>query len=216
MTRAKLNHSVEPAMLRKVREAEAHLCDHDPLLGEIIRELGPCELASYIMEPFDALVWTVIGQQISSAAAASITAKLRGFAGGVFTAAALHELNEEQFRSAGLSRNKIRTISELSAKSVSGEIDIQSLTELPDDQVMKELCQHYGIGPWTAEMFLIFGLSRLDVFSGGDLALRKAVGLLYGHESPPDIRESNRLAETWAPYRTVASWYLWRTVDPLA
>jgi len=216
MSRVRDKNNVNPEMQRQVREAEAHLCDHDPQLGEIIRNLGPCPLASYIMEPFDALVWTVIGQQISSAAAASITARLRDSAGGIFTAKTLSNLTEQQFRDAGLSRNKVRTIGELSAKTLSGEIDMAALADHPDDQVIKQLCQHYGIGPWTAEMFLIFGLSRLDVFSGGDLALRKAVGLLYGHPTRPDIAESNRLAENWAPYRTVASWYLWRTVDPLA
>lgn len=216
MTRATFKPTVSTEIIRQVEEAETCLSEQDPHLGAVIRDLGPCQLANYIMEPFDALVWTVIGQQISSAAAASITNRLRQLAGGVFTAEALSTLEEEELRGAGLSRNKVRTISELSAKVLSKEIDLQTLADHPNEVVMKQLCQHYGIGPWTVEMFLIFGLSRMDVFSGGDLALRKAIGLLYDHDTPPGIKESNRLAENWAPYRTVASWYLWRTVDPLA
>jgi DNA-3-methyladenine glycosylase II len=216
MTRASRHSTVSPEIIAQVEQAESYLCDHDPRLRAVIRDLGPCKLASYLMEPFDALVWTVVGQQISSAAAASITNRLRQLAGGLFTADALSKLGEDELRGAGLSRNKIRTITELSAKVLSTEIDLEVLADQPDEVVMKQLCQHYGIGPWTVEMFLIFGLSRMDVFSGGDLALRKAIGLLYDHDTPPDIQESNRLAENWAPYRTVASWYLWRTVDPLA
>ena len=216
MNRATFNPTVSAEIIRQVEEAETYLSEHDPYLGAVIRDLGPCQLANYIMEPFDALVWTVVGQQISSAAAASITNHLRDLVGGLFTAEALSKLEEDELRGAGLSRNKIRTISELSAKVLSEEINLQALADHPDEVVMTQLCQHYGIGPWTVEMFLIFGLSRMDVFSGGDLALRKAIGFLYDHDTPPGIQESNRLAEHWAPYRTVASWYLWRTVDPLA
>lgn len=203
-------------LVAAVREAEHHLRQSDPLLGAVMDELGPCPLASYVMEPFDALIWTIIGQQISSAAAASISNRLRKKIGGLFTAEALHQLSEEELRGAGLSRTKTRAIMEFSQRVVADEINLDRLLERADSEVMTTLCSCYGIGPWTVEMVLIFGFGRLDIFSGGDLALRKAVGLLHGHDNPPGAAESAQIAEKWAPYRTVASWYLWRTVDPLA
>lgn len=199
-----------------VRDAEKHLRDSDPVLGAVMDDLGPCPIANYVMEPFDALVWTVIGQQISSAAAASISNRLRDRVGGLFTAEALHQISAEELRGVGLSGNKTRTIREFSQRVVNDEINLERLRKFPDHEVMKTLCSCYGIGPWTVEMVLIFGFGRLDIFSGGDLALRKAIGLLHGHDVPPAAAESRQIAEKWAPYRTVASWYLWRTVDPLA
>ncbi|MBL4623463.1 MAG: DNA-3-methyladenine glycosylase 2 family protein [Immundisolibacteraceae bacterium] len=217
MTYRDQNNAPSPELTALVRKAEIHLSEADPQLGQLIHDLGPCPLANYVMDPFDSLVWTVIGQQISSAAAASITARLREIAGGgIFTPTALDQLDTETLRSAGLTRNKTRTLQEISTKIIDGDLDMTALNSATDDEVMQRLCQYYGIGPWTVEMLLMFGLGRIDVFSGGDLALRKAIGLLYEHDSPPDAAESNKIAQRWAPYRTVASWYLWRTVDPLS
>ena len=215
MTLRNQNNAPSTELIAQVRKAEIHLSDADPRLGELIVKLGPCPLASYVMEPFDSLVWTVIGQQISSAAAASITGRLREIAGGgLFSAEAINALDSDTLRSAGLTRNKTRTLEELSVKIIEGELDMAALEHSSDQEVMQQLCQCYGIGPWTVEMLLMFGLGRIDVFSGGDLALRKAIGLLYNRDSAPDAKESNQIAQRWAPYRTVASWYLWRTVDP--
>lgn len=211
------NNAPSAELTALVRKAEIHLSEVDPLLGKLIDDLGPCPLANYVMDPFDSLVWTVIGQQISSAAAASITARLRDIAGGgLFTPTALDRLDTDTLRSAGLTRNKTRTLQEISSKIISGELDMTALNNATDNEVMQLLCQCYGIGPWTVEMLLMFGLGRIDVFSGGDLALRKAIGLLYEHDTSPDAAASNKIAQRWSPYRTVASWYLWRTVDPLA
>ncbi len=216
MTRPTHSTKLDPDLIAEVERAEAHLSAIDPLLGAVISDLGPCPIVEYIMEPFDSLVWTVVGQQISSAAAAAITNRLRDRVGGLFTPDALNELSENDLREAGLSRSKVRTIQALSAHLVSGELDLNHLAGLPDAEIMKQLTPYYGIGPWTVEMLLIFGFGRMDVFSGGDLALRKAIGLLHDHDTPPDARQSVEIARQWAPYRTVASWYLWRTVDPLA
>ncbi len=195
-------------------EAQRVLAEADPVLGKVMADVGPCHWPDYVMEPFDALVWSILGQQISVQAAASITNKLGTRAGRPFDAAALADLPEVQFREAGLSRNKTRTVRELSTAILDGAVDMDTLADKPDAEVSAMLCALRGIGPWTAEMFLIFGLGRPDVFSGGDLGLRKAIAIAWQLDTVPDSRECTERARSWAPYRTVAAWYLWRLVDP--
>lgn len=195
-------------------EAEAVLRDRDPVLAAVMDQVGVCEWPEYVMEPFDALVWSILGQQISVHAAASITRRLGDLAGRPFDAPALAGLTDEEFRQAGLSRNKARTVRELSHAVVGGHLDMSNLATLPDAGVSAQLCRLRGIGPWTAEMFLIFGLGRPDVFSGGDLGLRKAIAIAWELETTPDPAHCVTRAQAWRPFRTVAAWYLWRLVDP--
>lgn len=195
-------------------EAEAILRDRDPVLAGVMDQVGACQWPEYVMEPFDALVWSILGQQISVHAAASITARLAQQAARPFAASALARLSDDAYRSAGLSRNKARTVRGLSDAVVTGELDLPALETAPDEQVSAALCRLHGIGPWTAEMFLIFGLGRPDVFSGGDLGLRKAIAIAWNLKTTPQPAACVARAQAWRPYRTIAAWYLWRLVDP--
>lgn len=198
----------------QIRQGETHLRQRDKTLGKVMDRVGSCRWAEYVMEPFDALVWSILGQQISTHAAASITARLAVSAGRPFRARSLAGIPEGDYRAAGLSRNKTKAVRHLADAVADGRVNLESLQDAPDDQVIRTLSGLPGIGPWTAEMFLIFGLGRPDVFSAGDLGLRKAVALAYRLDTVPTPAECAARAVAWSPYRTIAAWYLWRLVDP--
>ena len=207
-----MNHS-STNFIDLIPMAQRHLAGVDPVLGELFERIGPCPWLEYRMEPFDALVWAIVGQQISTRAAASITTRLRRIAGDPFEPQPLARATADTLRAAGLSRAKVRTVQNLARCVISAELDLPALAHAPDETVMATLCALPGIGPWTAQMCLIFGLQRPDVFSAGDLGLRKAIAIAYRHSETPSAAEAAHIAERWAPYRTVASWYLWRLVD---
>ena len=201
--------------LTKVRTGERHLRRIDPRLDRLIAELGPCDFRAYRQPPFRSLLRAVISQQLSGKAAAAIESRLSALLPGDDAAlpAAIDRLTEEHMRAAGLSRAKVRTLRGLSGFVLENPQEFENLRHLADDQVRQKICHIPGIGPWTAEMFLMFGLQRLDVFSGGDLGLRKAVQKVYQRDQRPSPQECVTLSERWKPYRTVAAWHLWRVVD---
>lgn len=199
--------------LDEISHAEARLGEADPILKAVMERLGPCDWPSYRMEPFDALVWSVIGQQISVKAVAKIHQRIRQLAGDPITPEGILRNSVEQLRQAGLSGNKTATVLEIAGHFFAGHLAVNEYGDLTDAEVMKKVCRVKGIGPWTAEMFLIFGLGRLDVFSARDLGLRKAVRHVWQLPALPSVAHCELLAENWRPWRTVAAWYLWRTVD---
>lgn len=194
-------------------EAEAHLSAADPVIARLIAERGTCRL-----EPdprhFLVLVRAIVGQQISVKAAASIRGRLAGLMpGGEVTPEGIVALDEEQLRAAGLSRPKARYIRDLAEKVVAGVVELARLPEMEDEEVIRELVQVKGIGRWTAEMFLIFCLGRLDVLSVDDMGVRAAVRRAYGLSALPGKPELHAIAEPWHPYASIATWYLWRSLD---
>lgn len=199
--------------LDEISHAETRLGEADPVLKGVMEHLGPCDWQSYRMEPFDALVWSVIGQQISVKAVAKIHQRVRQLAGESITPEGILRNSAQQLRQAGLSGSKAATVLEIARHFSAGHLAVNEYGGLTDAEVMAKVCQVKGIGPWTAEMFLIFGLGRLDVFSARDLGLRKAVRHVWQLPALPSVEHCELLAENWRPWRTVAAWYLWRMVD---
>jgi DNA-3-methyladenine glycosylase II len=206
--------SLHPGSDAPALSAEAHLCAVDPRLAGLIVEIGPCPLGTSRREPFDALVMAIVSQQVSTKAAAAIAARLQRHVGAARPVRPdqLIPHSAESLRTAGLSGAKARAVLNLANAVERGEIDLDVLAAQPDDAVIEGLVVLPGIGRWTAEMFLIFSLGRPDVLSLTDSGLRRAARLLYGI---PDRDEAGfrRLAEPWRPFRSAASWYLWRYLD---
>jgi DNA-3-methyladenine glycosylase II len=194
------------------RKAQRHLSARDPVLKQLIKTVGPCTLQPGGAEPFLVLVRSIVAQLISTKAAATIYARLESAAGpeGVGPEALL-ALGEESIRATGLSGAKARALLDLAGRAQSGELPLACLPELSDEEVVAHLVPVRGIGVWTAEMFLIFHLGRLDVLPVDDLGLRAGAQQQYGLPELPGKARLRELAEPWRPYRSVATWYLWRS-----
>jgi DNA-3-methyladenine glycosylase II len=195
------------------RCAIRHLSGRDPLLAEVIRRAGPCRIEGR-REPFLSLAEAIVYQQLSMKAAAAIWRRFAAlFPGRRVTAAALAAIPEERLRGAGLSRRKCAYLRDLASRFASGEIEPRALRRMKDDEVVETLTRIKGVGRWTAEMFLIFCLKRPDVWPVDDLGVLKGLQRLYGMRRLPRRARAERLGERWRPYRTVATWYLWRGLD---
>ncbi len=188
------------------------LRSRDPRLAQLVDTIGDVTL-DLRGSPFASLVRSIIGQQLSGRAAASIWDRLQGMCGEV-SPENLAPLSDEKLRSAGLSRPKIGYLHDLCAKVRNGDVDLAGLSALSDGDVITSLTTIKGIGDWTCHMFMIFCLGRLDVFAPNDLGLRRAMMWLYDMPEPPTQKESVSISEAWRPYRTVASLYLWQAITP--
>lgn len=190
--------------LRKLRE--------DPVMSSLVDSYPPPNWM-VTKDLFSAIVQTVAGQQLSVKAAAAIISRLFDlFPGRGLTPEAVLAVSEDELREAGMSWAKVRSIRDLATAVSTGDVDLESLKNLPDEKLRIELYRFRGIGPWTADMLLIFDLDRPDIFSAGDLGLRTAVGRLY-HVDREDIGAINAIAEEWTPYRSYACHYLWKSLD---
>jgi len=192
---------------KAVREAERHLSLSCQVMARLVAEHGPCQLANREFRPFHTLVTSIISQQLSTKAADTIERRVLGLV-PAFSPSGFLDVPSEALREAGLSAAKAKCILELAARISDGRLDFEALLDQSDDDVMAALTEVWGIGRWTAEMFLIFGLKRPDVLALGDGGLQRAVRLLYGDEA---TLEKN--GQAWKPYRSVASWYLWRHLE---
>jgi DNA-3-methyladenine glycosylase II len=193
--------------------AVKHLRRVDPHLKAIIDRIGPCRLEPH-SDRFAALVRSIVGQQISTTAARSINQKLVALGGDPPRPERLIELGEVQLRTVGLSSAKARYILNVAGAVVSGELPLHEFDDSWDDQtIIRSLVAVKGIGVWTAEMFLIFVMNRPDVFPAGDLGVRAALRERHGLAELPTPRDCHPLAEPWRPYRSIASWYIWRRID---
>ncbi|MGH2962599.1 MAG: DNA-3-methyladenine glycosylase family protein [Solirubrobacterales bacterium] len=164
-------------------------------------------------DAYEALARAIVGQQLSTKAAASIWEKLHGvFGGRTPTPAEVFAADEDDLRGAGLSKAKVGFLRDLATHVTDGELDLERLPGLADEDVVAALIEVHGIGSWTAEMFLIFHLGRPDVLSAGDLGIRRAVERAYGLDELPVPAELERIAEPWRPHRTLACLYLWRSL----
>jgi DNA-3-methyladenine glycosylase II len=192
-------------------KARRHLARRDPRLKGLIALVGPCTLR-HEPDGFAALVRSIIAQQISTKAAASIHARLLEALGRRgLRPAALLALSDEQLRGAGLSASKVRSLRDLAEKVHTRAVPLRRLAELTDEEVIDRLLPVRGIGRWTAQMFLIFSLGRPDVLPVDDLGLRAGVQQVYGLPALPGRDALTALAEPWRPYRSVATWYFWRS-----
>ncbi|MEO7908062.1 MAG: DNA-3-methyladenine glycosylase [Roseiflexaceae bacterium] len=188
-----------------------HLRAADPVLGDLITRYG-IVTRERSRPPFYALMAAIVGQQISVKAAAAIMGRLLDLfvEGQAIDAATLVDASFEQLRAVGLSTAKARYLHDLAEKVADGTVDLAVLSQLPDEEVITILCQIKGIGRWTAEMFLIFALGRLDVLAVDDLGLRTAIQRAYGLSQLPRAAEIRALAVPWQPYRTIATLYFWQ------
>ncbi|HEY2602664.1 MAG TPA: DNA-3-methyladenine glycosylase [Thermoleophilaceae bacterium] len=165
-------------------------------------------------DAYGTLVRSIVGQQLSTKAAASIYARvLELFGGEVPTPVKLIAVDPDALRGAGLSRAKVAYLRDLAERVEDGELDLDHLAELSDAQVTEQLTAVKGIGEWSADMFLLFQLGRPDVLASGDLGIRRAVERLYGLPKIPDVKTMERIAEPWRPYRSLACLYLWSSLD---
>jgi DNA-3-methyladenine glycosylase II len=199
--------------------ALAHLRRSDPLLAALIERFGPPEdvRARRGRRPGDAygaLLRSIVGQQLSTKAARSIFERLtERFGGRTPTPRELLDTDPEELRGVGLSRAKVAFLRDLAEHVEDGELVLEELAELPDEEVSARLTAIKGLGPWTVDMFLIFHLGRPDVLPVGDLGIRRAAQLLHGLDDLPAAAELERLAEPWRPHRSLACLYLWRSLD---
>ena len=201
-------------MKDRIRAAERHLLAVDPTLAKLIERHGPCDLMVDPRPHFHTLVWAIINQQLSVKAAQSIERRLlERFGSDLFQPEQFHRVQERSLRGCGLSGAKVRYIREMSRRVRTGELDLAQLDTLDDEQVAQCLMKLPGIGRWTADMVLMFSLGRLDVLPVGDLALRKSIRLHYALPDDAHYDSYLEIAESWRPYRTVASWYYWAAVD---
>jgi DNA-3-methyladenine glycosylase II len=191
--------------------AQRHLARRDPVLRRLIGLIGPCTLR-HNPDRFEVLVRSIISQQISARAAVAIGNRLlAGLGKKAFRPASLLAASEETLQAAGLSTAKRLSLRDLAEKVVRRQVPLSRLHELSDEEVIEKLVPVRGIGRWTAEMFLIFALGRLDVLPLADHGLRAGIKRHYGLEELPANEHLIELAEPWRPYRTVATWFMWRS-----
>ena len=201
----------------EVAAAEQELARRDPVLAHLIEVAGPCTIRSGRRKGrvghFEELARSIVYQQLAGRAATAIWARVRALVDGPFTPEAVLVLDEPTLRSAGLSGAKARSIADLALKVADGHVALARVGRLADDLVVDELVQVKGIGPWTAQMFLMFSLGRLDVWPTGDFGVRKGFGQAWGLPEAPKSVELEALGERFRPYRSVVAWYCWQAVD---
>jgi DNA-3-methyladenine glycosylase II len=208
---------------RKVsaRSERSALAAADPTMAALIERVGQIDLATRLKrrqeerpnDAYGALLRAIVGQQLSTKAARTIYLRvLEIFDGSTPSPEQLLEASEADLRGAGLSGRKVEYVQDLARHVISGELELDRLGELDDEQVIEEIVAVRGLGQWTAEMFLLFHLERPDVISGGDLGIRKAVQIEYGMEEMPTPTEVVELSERWRPHRSLASLYLWESL----
>ena len=197
------------------KAAVRHLRKVDPVMAEVIAKIGrfkgwPASAGTH----FDAVARSIVFQQLSGKAAGTIHGRFHGLYGGrPPLPAELAATSDDRLRSVGLSRQKSSYLKDLGARVASGEVPIESLHELSDDEIIAALTQVKGIGRWTAQMFMMFRLGRPDVLPDLDLGIQKGIQRAYRLRKLPPPERVKIIGAKWAPYRTVASWYLWRYVD---
>ena len=196
-----------------MRKAIHHLKKADPVMASIIERCGAYKV-QYREPIFQTLVRSIVYQQLSGKAALTIFNRLKEAAKvEPLTPEAILKLRPQKMRSLGLSKQKLEYIRELARKTRKGDIVFESLPELEDAEIIERLTEVKGVGVWTVQMFLIFALRRLDVLPVGDLGVRAAMKKAYGLPELPKPAEMEKIAEAWRPYATVASWYLWRSLE---
>jgi DNA-3-methyladenine glycosylase II len=202
-------------------KARRALAAADPTMGELIDRIGKIDLATRLRrrkeerppDAYGALLRAIVGQQLSTKAARTIYLRVLDLFGGTTPSPEqLLEASEEDLRGCGLSGRKTEYVRDLARHVLSGELELDRLEQLEDEEVIEEIVAVRGLGRWTAEMFLLFHLQRPDVLSGGDLGIRKAIQVEYGLEEMPTPTQVLEIGERWRPHRSLASLYLWESL----
>jgi DNA-3-methyladenine glycosylase II len=195
-----------------MRKAINHLKKSDPVLRGIIERVGPCRME--FGEPvFHSLAEAIVYQQLNGKAAVTIFKRFAALAGEPVTPDGIVKLSNEQMRSAGLSKQKSAYLRDMAERAIRGELDFSRLPEMTDEEVIKHLTQVKGVGVWTAHMFLMFTLKRPNVLPTGDFGVQMAIKKHYNKRKMPKPLQMEKLAKPWEPYRSIACWYLWRSLD---
>jgi DNA-3-methyladenine glycosylase II len=192
------------------------LMRRDPVLAGLIRKYGACGIKTESQtDIFRALAQAIVSQQLSTRAAATIFGRLVALVtdSGALTPVAVLPLSDEALRGVGLSRQKSGYLRDLAQRVSDGSVNTHRLADMSDEEVIAELTKIKGIGRWTVEMLLIFRLARPDILPVGDLGIVKAIQKAYGLRKTPDAKRMQKIAEPWRPYRSVASWYLWASLE---
>src|SRR5512146_1229744 len=186
----------------------------DPVLAQVIETVGPCRIQLRTEGThYQALVRSIIYQQLSGKAAGTILSRFNSLYGGTPEPHAVLATRDEQLRAVGLSRQKIAYLRDLSSKVVSGELPLDAVHEMGDDDLIAHLVQVKGIGRWTAQMFLMFRRGRLDVLPELDLGIQNAIRRAYRKRKRPGPKDVRKIGAKWSPHSTVACWYLWRSLE---
>lgn len=197
-------------------DASTTLATLDPVMGRLVERHGPMRLpaAPPVDRRFEALAEAIAYQQLAGKAAATIWGRVRDlYPAGPLAPSAVLATDETDLRAAGLSGAKTAAIRDLALHVDDGRLELHRMGRMPEDDVVDELIQVRGIGVWTAQMFLIFTLQRLDVWPTGDLGVRNGYGIAYGLSGAPDAKLLEPLGDPFRPYRSVAAWYCWRAAD---
>jgi DNA-3-methyladenine glycosylase II len=204
-----------PRVRRALLEAADDLARREPRLGAIIATAGPPDLrrGRPRREHFAELARAICYQQLAGAAARAIHGRFDALFDGAPTPEAVLAVRVAKLRGVGLSASKTASIRDLAEKVVAGDVELDRVSRLPDDEIVRELTLVRGIGRWTAEMFLIFQLGRLDVWPVGDFGVRKGYANIYGLDDLPPPKDLEGLGDAFRPYRSVAAWYCWRAAD---
>jgi DNA-3-methyladenine glycosylase II len=195
-----------------MRKAINHLKKCDPVLRGIMERVGPFRM-EYGLPQFSSLAEAIVYQQLNGKAAETIFKRFARLAGEPLTPESILKLSDEQLRGVGLSKQKSAYLKDLAQKTAAGVLDFSKLPELPDEEVIEHLTQVKGIGVWTAHMFLIFSLRRLNVLPTGDYGVQMALKRHYRKRKLPKPKDMEKIARAWEPYRSVACWYMWRSLD---
>jgi len=195
-----------------MRKAVLHLSQSDPVLRAIMKRVGPYRM-EYGDPEFHSLAEAIIYQQLNGKAAVTIFKRFAALAGEPLTPEGILKLSEEQLRSVGLSKQKSSYLRDLAAKTHEGKLDFGRLPKLSDDEVSEHLTQVKGIGVWTAHMFRMCALRRPNVLPTGDFGVRMAMKKYYKKRKLPKPAQMEKIAKAWEPYRSVACWYLWKSLD---
>ncbi|MGH8455536.1 MAG: DNA-3-methyladenine glycosylase family protein [Stenotrophobium sp.] len=199
----------------EIAAAEKHLIKADKALARLIRRHGPCTLATRRRDPFHVLCTSIVSQQLSSKAADTIQSRVMAKVGAKKLLRPAHLLgaDHDTLRACGLSNAKAKWLRTLAERVESGEFSFRRLQRMDDEAAIEALDALPGVGRWTAEMYLIFALHRLDIFAMDDVGLRNSVNRLYNRGEPLDEARTLDVTQRWKPYRSIASWYLWRLAD---
>jgi DNA-3-methyladenine glycosylase II len=215
---ALLPNQVEPSLTEMAPDYWDQACKELMKNDRILKKLIPKYGTGFLVtrgDPFTTLARAIVGQQISVSAAQAVWDRMLIAVGKKVTPARILAATPEALRAAGLSGRKVEYIRDLADHFVSGRLHANQWTDMDDESVIRELSTIRGIGRWTAEMFLIFNMIRPDILPLDDIGLIKAISLNYFSGEPVSRHEAREVAAKWAPWRTVATWYMWRSIDPI-
>jgi DNA-3-methyladenine glycosylase II len=194
-----------------MRSAVRHLKNADPIMAAIIERVGPCRM-EFGPPEFHSLAEAIVYQQLNGKAAVTIFKRFTALSGDPVTPKGILKLTDAQLRSVGLSKQKSSYLKDMAERAARGDLDFSRLPDMTDDEVIKHLTQVKGVGVWTAHMFLMFTLRRPNILPTGDYGVQMAMKKHYKKRKLPKPEQMIKIAKAWEPYRSVACWYMWRSL----